>query len=317
MKVSVIILPFRKNYLIKPVFDAIFAQTYKDLEVIAVLNDSSDGSKDIIQKDYSQVKIVEPGYNSLFAIGNNIGIKNSSGEFIQLVNDDLLLEPNYVEDLLMAFTDQRVASATGKILRYDFKENKKLNIIDTTGLILWTKWMTGRVRDRGQLQEDRGQFDHDLDIFGVSGAAPMYRRSALEKVKFDQEFFDEDFKMYWEDVDLSWRFNNAGFKSKYVPQALAYHGRTAGSSKGGYIFFWRFIAHHRKIPSWVRKLNYKNHFLMYIKNAKNLWHPAFWLREMGMLGYIIVFEPGTLKIIPELVRLIPRMWKKRKASVTH
>jgi GT2 family glycosyltransferase len=312
-KVSIIILPFRKPHLIQPVFDAIFAQTFQDFEVIAVINDASDGTREIIREKYPSVKIIEPGYNSNFAAGNNIGIHASIGEFIQLVNDDLLLEPNYVEEMLKAFDDQKVAAATGKLLRYDFTKNQKTNIIDTTGIVMSS---SGRARDRGQLEIDSGQFDSDTNVFGVSGAGPMYRRSALERVKWGEgekrEFFDEDFVAYWEDVDLSWRLNNSGFKNIYVPKAIAYHGRTAGQSKGGYLHLLKFIQHHKTLNKRILRLNYKNHILMYFKNAKHIWHPAFWLREIAMFGYVLIFETSTLQVLPELFRKIPRALKKRK-----
>ena len=311
MKVSVITLPFRKTHLIKPVYDAIFAQTHKDLEVIAVINDSADGSKEIIQQQYPQVKIIEPGKNLFFAAGNNLGIKNSTGEFIQLVNDDLLLEPNYIEEILKAFADSKVAAATGKILRYDFAKNQKTKIIDTTGVVMAS---SGRARDRGQNQIDHGQFDKNDEVFGVSGAGPTYRKSALEKVKYEQEYFDEDFVMYWEDVDLSWRLRNANYVINYVPRAVAYHGRTAGQAEGGYLHLLKFIRHHKKLSRQVLKWNYKNHILMYIKNAKHIWHPAFILRELAMLGYIVVFETGTLKVLTGLFRQMPRILAKRKAA---
>jgi len=317
-KVSIITLPFRKTHLIKPVYQAIFAQTHKDIEVIAIINDPIDGSKELLQKEFSQVKIIIPGWNTWFAVGNNIGMKESSGEFILLTNDDLILEPNYVEKLLKDFADPRVAAATGKILRYDFKNHQKTNIIDSTGLIMWEKWMTGRIRDRGQMQEDRGQFDtpDQRVVFGVTGAAAMFRRAALEQVKFCEngkcEYFDDDFLAYWEDADLSWRFNHAGYQCVYEHGAVCYHGRSAGQSKGGYVYFWRFIKHHRTIPAIIRRLNYKNHILMYIKNAEHLFHPGFIIRELGMLGYIIIFETSTLKVVPELIRLIPKFLRKRK-----
>ena len=151
-KVSIITLPFRKTHLIAPVFDAIFAQTHTDLEVIVVLNDPKDGSRQILEKNYPRVRIIDNDINS-FAKGVNIGIKNSSGDFIQMVNDDLILEPNYIEEILKVFSNPKVASATGKILRYDFSSNQKLKIIDTAGLVFNP---TGRVRDIGQLQEDMG-----------------------------------------------------------------------------------------------------------------------------------------------------------------
>ncbi len=310
MKVSIIILPFRKTQIIKPVFDAIFAQTHQDLEVIAVLNDSTDGTKEILQAQYPKVKIVEPGRNLFFAAGVNWGIEHSTGEFVQLVNDDLILEPKYIEEILKAFQDPKVASATGKILRFDFTTNQKTKIIDTVGITLSK---SGRARDIGQLEEDHGQFDQQNDVLGVSGAGPMYRRSALEDVKYRNEYFDEDFVMYWEDVDLAWRLNNSGFKSRYVPTAVAYHGRTAGQSKGGYLHLFKFIKHHQKLNRQVLRWNYKNHILMYIKNAENYWHPAFILREIAMLGYILVFETSTLKVVPELWRQIPLILKKRRA----
>src|SRR5689334_8458700 len=132
MKVSVIVVIYEAKKYIKPVFDAIFAQTHKDLEVIAVINKSTDGGQEEIELTYPQVKIIDPGKNTGFALGNNLGIKASTGEFIQLVNQDLILEPNYIEELLKAFTDLKVAGATGKLLRYDFHANKKTNILDST-----------------------------------------------------------------------------------------------------------------------------------------------------------------------------------------
>ncbi len=311
MKVSIIVVIYNSKKWIKLVFDAILAQTHKDLETIAVICGNDDGSKDFLQTNYPSVKIIDPGKNLGFSTANNLGIKESTGEFIQLVNPDLILEPNYIEVLLKAFADPKIAAATGKLLRYDFENNQKTKIIDSTGIVMS---VSGRARDRGQNQIDIGQFDNQKDVFGVSGAGPMYRRSVLETVKFGQEYFDEDFFMYWEDADLSWRFNNAGYKNVYVPSAVAYHGRTAGQSEGGYLHIWKFIQHHKKLNKQILKLNYKNHILMYIKNAKNLWHPTFWLREIAMLGYIVVFETSTLKVIPELFRQIPGIWAKRKAA---
>jgi GT2 family glycosyltransferase len=152
-------------------------------------------------------------------------------------------------------------------LRYDFEKNEPTNQIDTTGVVIAR---SGRGRDRGQHEIDQGQYDNQTDIIAVSGAAAMYRKSALEEVKYKRddgrtEYFDEDFFMYWEDIDLSWRMINAGWKIKYNPKALAYHGRTAASSPKGYKRVWAFIQHHRKIPSQILKWNYKNHIFMFIK----------------------------------------------------
>ncbi len=311
-KVSVIVVLWNSKKFIQPVFQALSRLTYPELEIIAVIN-ADDGSKALLENNFPKVRIIDPGRNLGFAGGNNLAIKQSTGEFIQLVNPDLIVEPDYVERMLEVFSDQNVAAATGKLLRYDFERNVKTNIIDSTGVVISP---SGRAKDRGQLQEDNGQFDAHHDVFGVSGAGPMYRRSALEKAKYCEngscEYFDESFGSYWEDVDLSWRLNNLGFKNVYVPAAVAYHGRSAGQSKGGYLHVLHFISHHRKLSPLVRKLNYKNHILMYLKNAKFI-HPMFVLREIFMFVYVVVFETSTLKVLPELFRQTPGILRKRSA----
>lgn len=289
-------------------------QTYSDIEVVCVINGNEDGSKEYIQAHFPQVTIIDPGENLKFVRGHNLVFeKFTNTEFFQLVNDDMWIEPNYVEEMLKAFDDPKVAAATGKIYQYDYATKKLSNKIDTTGIELYK---TGRARSRGQNQIDRGQFDTQLEVFGADGAAAMIRRSALEEVKYLRpdgtlEYFDLDFYMYWEDADLSWRFVNAGFLCKYVPDAIGYHGRTAASSPGGYIRLVSFIKHHKKIPSWIKQANYKNHFFLYIKNSPKLYW-KFFVREFFMLGYILVFEISTLKVLPLMLKQFPLIWQKRK-----
>ncbi len=308
-KVSVIVVIYNNIHWIKLCFDAIFAQTHQAEEVFAVICGNDDGSKEYLQRNYPEVKILDPGSNVGFAKGNNMAIAQSTGEFIQMVNPDLILESNYIEELLKVFNDPKVASATGKLLRYNLASNQKTNIIDSTGIVMS---VSGRARDRGQNEVDNKQYDNQTDIFGVSGAAPMHRKAALEVVKFENEYFDEDFVAYWEDVDMSWRLNNKNYLSKYVPSAVGYHGRTAGQSEGGYAHIYKFIKHHKKLSPQILKWNYKNHILMYIKNARHIWHPAFVVREIAMLGYVLVFEARTLGVVPELFKKIPKILKKRK-----
>jgi GT2 family glycosyltransferase len=314
-KVSVIVVIYNSRKWMKLVFDAIFSQTYKNLEIFAVINGNEDQGKEFIAQNYPQVKILDPGKNLGFAAGNNLAIRQSSGEFIQLVNPDLILEPDYIEKMISAFDDPKVAAATGKLLRYNFQTNEKTKIIDSTGIIMSS---SGRGRDRGQLEIDHGQYDNQKNVFAVSGAGPMYRRSALESVKFCEngkcEYFDEDFGSYWEDVDLSWRLNHKGFKNIYLPEAVAYHGRTAGSAAGGYLHLFKYIGHHSKLSKQIRKLNYKNHIFMYFKNKKYL-SLTFIGREIAMLGYILIFETTTLAVIPEMFRVWSRIIRKRKASL--
>jgi GT2 family glycosyltransferase len=313
-KVVIIQQVYKSRRFIPQVYDAIMAQTYKDVLVVTQIVDDEGESRQYIQEHYPSVIIKDPGYNIGFAKGHNtLFDEYKDAEFFQLVNPDLILDPNYIEEMLKVFADPSVGAATGKLLKYNFDTNQPTTIIDTTGV---TFSRTGRGRDRGQHEEDTGQYDEKTDLVGVSGAGPMYRRSALEAVKYNGQYFDEDFHSYWEDVDLSLRMTRLGFKNKFVPKAIGYHGRTAGSTKHGYKRVLKYVKFHAKISPWVRQLNYKNHIFLFIKNSPR-WYWKFFAREFFMLGYILVFEWSTLKVIPTLWKQLPGMWQKRKWIQKH
>lgn len=319
-KVTIVQVIYNNRPFIEPVFSAIFNQTFKDFNLVAVIAGSQDGSREMLEHKFPQVEIIDPGFNIGFARGHNLVFDKHQSEFFQLVNPDFIMEPNYVEEMLKAFRDDKVGAATGKLLRFDFERHHKTKIIDSTGV---TISKSGRARDRGQHEADVGQYDKFTLVDAVSGAGCMFRRSALESTEVpllnnknlarssNFEYFDEDFHSYWEDVDLSWRMKKAGWKNVFVPSAVGYHGRGAASSEKGYVDIVGFIKHHRQLSSNVRQLNYKNHIFMYIKNSR-WFYPQFFIREMAMLAYILLFEIGTLKIVPEMLKLLPKMWKKRK-----
>lgn len=327
-KVTIVQVIYNNRKFIEPVFSAIFRQTYKDFRVVAVISGNNDNSKELLQKKFPEVEIIDPGYNIGFAKGHNLVFEKYKSDFFQLVNPDLIMEPDYLEKILLAFGDPNVGAATGKlyqvpesgIMNFEmWKSEQNKNIIDTTGV---TIYKSGKARDRGQHEVDFKQYDRFNIVDAVSGAGCMYRLTALEEVKEKKmnensvnrgyEYFDEDFHSYWEDVDLAWRMKNFGWKNLFVPDAIAYHGRGAGSNKGGYWNLFSYIRHHKSLDTRVKKLNYKNHIFMYIKNSP-WFYPQFFIREFFMLIYIVLFEKKTLSVLPEIFRNLPKIWQKRIA----
>lgn len=339
-KVIVVQVVYNNRPWIEAVFFAVFKQTFRDFKFVAVIAGNEDGSKELIQSNFPEVEIIDPGYNIGFAAGHNLVFeKHKDAEFFQLVNPDLILEPNYIEEMLKAFEDPKVGAATGKLLKipefgimnyglWKSHEGTSARILDTTGVNIFK---SGRARDRGQHEEDVHQYDNLPQVQAVSAAGAMYRPSALDSVKVQKirksenqksdlsdspisptfEFFDEDFHSYWEDVDLSWRMSNARWKCVFQPSAIGFHGRTAGSSEKGYADILGFISHHKKLSMRGRQLNYKNHVFMYIKNSP-WFYPQFFIREFFMLIYVLTFEISTLKVLPEMFKQLPKIWKKRK-----
>ncbi|MCD6118903.1 glycosyltransferase [bacterium] len=102
-------------------------------------------------------------------------------------------------------------------------------VIDTAGH-LFRPDRTAAHRGRGQ--EDDAHFDEEVDLFGASACACMYKREALDRVSVDGEIFDPDFGNYYEDVDLDWRLRLAGWKCRFAAGAVAYHHGHGSGMRG-------------------------------------------------------------------------------------
>jgi len=201
-------------------------------------NGSRDGSTEYVRENFPKIRVVENKSNLGYAGGHNLFFREASAEFLMVMNPDAILEKDFLSEAIQAFDDSKVSSVTGKMLK------PGSNILDGTGITLSR---SRRARERGQYEEDRGQYDDMIDIFGASGTAAIYRKSALEKVKVPRnegntfEYFDEDFFAYFEDMDLAWRLNLAGYKARFAPKAMVNHARKAGSSPGGFLKVFSFF----------------------------------------------------------------------------
>ena len=210
--ISIIIPNWNGMKYIGACLNSVYESDFMDIEVIVVDNGSSDDSVDIIENNYPDVKLIRFKRNKGFAVACNEGIRNSSGEFVFLLNNDVELEPDcltVLRDVLLANPDCSMAG--GKILRYDRRD-----YIDAAGDALT---VGGAPYNRGHDTKDTGQFDKEEYVFGVCAGAAMYRRSLFDEIGM----FDEDFFAYIEDVDLNLRALLTGHKARYTPYARCYH----------------------------------------------------------------------------------------------
>jgi GT2 family glycosyltransferase len=224
--VSVIIVNYNRKDLLKQCLDSLREQSFKDTEVIAVDNASEDGSVAMVKACYPEVKLIQNTANALFCKAQNQGMDISRGDFILCLNNDVILDKDYLKEILRSIElNSNIGMVSGKILRMDKKT------IDSTGLFV------GRDRkavERGYGRIDKGQYSEPGYIFGVSGAAAFLRKSMLLDIKDKNGYFDERFEMYYEDLDLCWRANKKGWKSYYNPKAAAYHVRGGTAMGPGY-----------------------------------------------------------------------------------
>ena len=318
-KLNINLLGWNHKDQIGPVIESVLKQTFTDFELFYMDNASQDGSVDFVREHFPQVTIIANDRNLGYAGGHNKFFQMATSELVMVLNPDVQLTPEFLSCVVAAFDDPVVGAAGGKTL----KSPGSPAIIDGTGIMI-DKYRRGR--DRGQGEEDRGQYDRVTHVFGCTGAAAIFRRRALEEAKLlvasnRYEYFDEDFFAYWEDMDLSWRLRLQGWECRFVPEALAYHPRKAASNPGGYKHFVSFVRHHRALPLRIRRWNWRNHLFCIIKNdfgaplLRGL--PFIALRELAILGYILIFEASTMGVVPEFFRLLPKMLEKRRYILSH
>jgi GT2 family glycosyltransferase len=319
-RVSVLVPSYGDADVLERSLPRIVARSTAGLEVVVLNNDASQLTRvrDLVSDLHDpRVRVLELEDAAGYCKAINAGIAATDGDLVFFANSDLFVADGYL-DTIARFLEAhpRAACATGKILRYDLAEDRETDVIDTTGLVIGRN---RRVVDRGENERDTGQFEREEQVFGVSGAALVARREALESVKVRGEYLDETFHMYKEDVDLSWRFRLMGWECWYVPSAVAYHARTSHGLAGRpYLRAMRAFHENEKRKSRrIRVNSMKNQWLILVKNddpsnvARDL--PYILGREALVLGHGALFSPRDTAIgLWQFVRALPAGIAKRR-----
>jgi len=220
-RVSVVIPNWNGMDSLGDCLDSLLAQSLP-ARIIVVENASKDGSLEFLQSHYPQIELVIHRKNKGFAGGVNGGIRKSiqdGDDYVALFNNDAIADKDWLKNLV----DNLVINTDAGIATCKLMDQNRQHL-DSTGEE-YSVWGLPYPRGRGEPVSDK--YDDRVQIFAASGGASLYRISMLEQIGL----FDEDFFAYYEDVDLSFRAQLAGWKVRYVPEAVAYHQIGATSSK--------------------------------------------------------------------------------------
>lgn len=291
-RVSIVLVTWNSAPYLRRCLDGILQQTYLDRELIVVDNASSDPSADLVAPHATRV--IRNATNRGFSAAVNQALAVASGEFLLVLNPDCCLEAEYVERLVEVF-EERVGSATGLLIRARGWDIEPTRDIDSAGM---------RMTRNGRHLDITTRPAGLTEVFGVSGAAAMYRVAFLRDISVDGEALDEDFFAYREDADLAWRGRLRGWKAICEPRAVAYHVRRVTPER------------RRALPADVNLHSVKNRFLLRIRNEGAhlaLRNAPFELaRDLVVIVAALTIERSSLPAFAWLWRNRKRVLAKRR-----
>ncbi|MFB3888906.1 MAG: glycosyltransferase family 2 protein [Candidatus Bathyarchaeia archaeon] len=288
--VSVVILNYNGNECLEKCLLSVFTTSYAPFEVIVVDNGSSDGSAERASEKW-HFRLIKKQKNSGYSAGNNTGIRAARGSFVVLLNNDTIVDSDWLTELV----------GESQRSKADFCQPKIVipgpsRIINSTGL---TIHLAGFGLLRGNGEPDNGQYDEQKNVCGFHGACIFASKNAIERTGL----LDEVFFAYNEDTDWSWRALMMGLKTVYVPSAIVYH--SYGTT--------------RKLVT-PRRISYaeRNRLIMLLTNYSRrsliLLLPALAVTEIATLAYCLSNRILSAKILgyADLLRL--RSYTKSRST---
>ncbi|MDP3998136.1 MAG: glycosyltransferase family 2 protein [bacterium] len=294
MKISIVIPNFNGEIILRKNLSAVFKVSHVD-EIIVVDDGSTDGSIETIKSEtrrlYSgkELKIITNEKNLGFSSAVNRGVKESNGEVVVLLNTDVVPQADFLESLLVHFEDPQIF-AVGCL---DKSIENGGTVLRGRGVGRW---------ERGFLVHSRGEVDK-TDTLWVSGGSGAFRKELWEKLGGMDELYNP---FYWEDIDLSYRAQRAGYKILFEPKSVVVHRHEKG------------IIKQRYSSSQVKTIAYRNQFIFVWKNIDDFgllfdhlfWLPYHLINALFRLDWQLFF--GFLKA----VLLIPRVISQKSKYLT-
>jgi len=227
-KVSVII-PHHNNYeILNECIGSLKKVSYKNIEIIIVDNNSSDGSIDQIEKDFNDINIYRSKVNLGYSGGCNTGVKKANGELLLFLNNDTVHNSDFIDHLVSKIlSNDRIVCVQPKIKNYDNRDYFDYAGA-SGGFIDYLGFPFARGRIFNTVEKDLGQYNDSIKVFWTSGAAFITRKNIFK----DLGGFDESLFAHMEEIDYCWKCYIAGYECWVEPSSEIFHhgGKTLSFS---------------------------------------------------------------------------------------
>ncbi len=243
MILSIIIVNYNVKHFLNQCLKSIQqAKNTLEIEVYVVDNNSVDNSVDMVKKEFPDVNLIENKKNVGFAKANNQAIKLSKGKYILLLNPDTIIQENTLTETIAFFNKNTQAGGVG-VKMIDGKghflpESKRS--FPTPSIAFYKIFGLSRLFPKSKIfgkyhlkYLDKDEV-HEIDV--ISGAFLMTKKNLISKIGM----LDEDFFMYGEDIDLSYRIQKSGFKNYYLPNTSIIHYKGESTKKTSVNYIYHF-----------------------------------------------------------------------------
>ena len=224
MKILIVIVNYNGKHLLEKNLKSVVDTDYDDFDIVVVDNNSQDGSIEYLKKNFPNVKVVESKENLGFGRGNNLGVLNYPDYDAYLfLNNDVSVPKEWLKELVRVLETQKDAGAVGPKVLYSKKRDGKY-IINSAGIEVDKHFMA---YDRYDKQEDNPKYDVVEEVDALMGGAFLVRKDVFDKAGgFNPKMF-----LYYEDIDLSLRIRDLGYKIIYCGKSHVFHDHMASSKK--------------------------------------------------------------------------------------
>ena len=223
--VAIVVLNYNGKDLVLECLRCLMTTDYEVAKIVVVDNGSSDGSVEAIKRFFPSVRVIGNRHNAGVAGGRNLGLNwvkaNIAPTYVIFLDNDTQVEPASVGSMIDV-ADRH--PGIGMVAPKAFRQRGDRRLLSAGGMHF--NPYTGGLRDVATGECDRGQYDQIRDIQACPGFAFLVRTTVFDKIGG----FDDNFNPYgWEDVDLSLRASQAGYRIVYAPHSVVYH---AGGRSG-------------------------------------------------------------------------------------
>jgi GT2 family glycosyltransferase len=300
--VSIIILASRQARVhLETCLPSVLAQTYPNLEIIVVDNQTTDDSVPFTEQNFPQIRVISTPEPLGFGGANNFAMRQARGEFFFLVNEDTEMEPDCIAECVRVMTrSNRIAIVAPKMKLFYMR-----SFFNSMGNSVLPD---GHAADNFIGYLDAGQFDETDQVFTACFGAAMLRRSVVEQIGY----MDEDYFVYYDDTDWSFRARLRGHDVVAAPKAVVYHKFNATVNTMASTFRLRLVVYNRLRFVW-KNLDIGRAWRLTRVYREDDRRSVAWAKDRGMHDVVKTYRQSRRRWTRSLPGLAIARWQTRRS----